>query len=82
MAARRIMVSVPASGINYMTKRQTYQTESLRDRLDSFAKTAREIAGLLPPGAEKDELLRKAQRAETVACLSQSKNSCALRRTK
>jgi hypothetical protein len=43
------------------------QTTSLKDRLASFAKDAREKASSLPPGAEKDELLRKAEQAETTA---------------
>ena len=43
-----------------MKRRRFKQQLSLQDRLASFAKTARELAALLPPGAEKDELLRKA----------------------
>ena len=46
-------------------RRRFKQQLPLQDRLASFAKTARELAALLPPGAEKDELLRKAQRADT-----------------
>ncbi len=45
-------------------RRRFNQQLSLQDRLASFAKTARELAALLPPGAEKDELLRKAQQAD------------------
>jgi hypothetical protein len=60
-----------------MQKRPPFkQTLSLRDRLSSFAKDAREVAALLPPGAEKDELLSKAQRADTAAHLNQWVNSC------
>jgi hypothetical protein len=44
---------------------------SFRDRLASFAKTARKVAALLPPGAEKDELLRKARQADTAAHLNE-----------
>jgi hypothetical protein len=48
-----------------MIKRRRFNQQlPLQDRLASFAKTARELAALLPPGAEKDELLRKAQRAD------------------
>jgi hypothetical protein len=39
----------------------------LRDRLASFAKATRERAASLPPGNERDEMLRKAHRADT-AC--------------
>jgi hypothetical protein len=41
------------------------QTTSLEDRLATFAKEAREKAAQLPPGLERTELLKKAQRAET-----------------
>jgi hypothetical protein len=54
-----------------MIKRRRFKQQlPLRDRLESFAKTARELAALFPPGAEKDELLRKAQRAESLAALN------------
>jgi hypothetical protein len=42
-------------------RRRIQQTESLQDRLASFAKRVREKASLLPPGAEKDDLLRVKQ---------------------
>jgi hypothetical protein len=58
-------------------RRRFNQQLPLQDRLESFAKTARELAALLPPGAEKDELLRKAQRADTVAGLNKSFESTA-----
>lgn len=41
------------------------QTTSLEDRLAAFAKEAREQALQLPPGPERDALLKKAVRAET-----------------
>lgn len=48
-----------------MIKRRRFDKQlSLQDRLASFAMTARELAALLPPGEEKDELLRKAQQAD------------------
>ena len=54
-----------------MIKRRRFKQQlPLQDRLESFAKTARELAALFPPGAEKDELLRKAQRAESLAGLN------------
>jgi hypothetical protein len=46
---------------------RSLKERSLKDRLASFAKDAREKASSLPPGAEKDELLRKAGQAETTA---------------
>ena len=45
-------------------RRRFKQQLPLQDRLASFAKTARELAALLPAGAEKDELHRKALRAD------------------
>ena len=59
-----------------MTKRRCFkQLLPLQDRLASFAKTARELAALLPPGAEKDELLRKASRADRADGLNKSVGS-------
>jgi hypothetical protein len=55
-----------------MIRRRFKQQLPLQDRLKSFATTARELAALFPPGAEKDELLRKAQRAEALAGLNNS----------
>ena len=55
-----------------MSERRRFKQQlPLQDRLASFAKTARELAALLPPGAEKDELLRKAHSADTIAGLEQ-----------
>ena len=48
-------------------RRRFQQQTSLQDRLASFAKLTREKASLLRPGAERDELLRKARRADTAA---------------
>lgn len=56
-------------------RRRFKQKLSLRDRLALFAKAAREKAALLPPGAEKDELLRKARQADTTAHLTDWVNS-------
>jgi hypothetical protein len=47
-------------------------TVASEDRLAAFAKTARELAAQLPPGAEKVELLRKAEHADATAGLSNS----------
>ena len=52
-------------------RRRFQQQTSLQDRLASFAKLTREKASLLRPGAERDELLRKARRADTAAHLDE-----------
>jgi hypothetical protein len=43
---------------------------SLQERLALYAEAARQKASLLRPGAEKEELLRKARQADTAAHLS------------
>ena len=52
-------------------RRRFKQKLSLEHRLGLFAEAAREKASLLLPGAEKDELLRKARQADTAAHLKQ-----------
>nr|WP_249129725.1 hypothetical protein [Bradyrhizobium japonicum] len=64
------------------SRRRFKQTRSLKDRLASFAKDAREKASSLPPGAEKDELLRKAGQADTTARAAIWINSPGLQRPK
>jgi hypothetical protein len=54
---------------------QRRQKMTLQQRLALFAKAAREKASLLRPGAEKDELLRKARQADTAAHLGDWANS-------
>ena len=61
-----------------ITRRRFKQKMSLKDRLALFAKGARKKASLLPPGAEKDELLRKAQQADTTARADDWVNSLGL----
>ena len=56
-------------------RRRFKQTVSLQDRISSFAETARKVAALLPPGAERDVLLRKARQADTAANLTDWANS-------
>ena len=59
-----------------MTKRRRFiQTESLKDRLAAFAERARENARFLKVGAERDELLKKAQHADTAAHIEDWLNS-------
>jgi hypothetical protein len=51
-----------------MPKRRRFkQAISLQDRLESFAKDARDKAALLPPGAEKNNLLKQARQADTAS---------------
>jgi hypothetical protein len=45
------------------------QTISLHDTLAAWTKAARELADALPPGPERDALLRKARRADTASHL-------------
>ena len=75
----RLRASALASAVGERTMKQQRrlfkQQLSFRDRLASFAKAAREKASLLPPGAEKDELLHKAQQADTAAHLNEWANS-------
>jgi hypothetical protein len=56
-------------------RRRFKQKQSFEDRVASYAEAARKVAALLPPGAEKDELLHKARRAETAAHLNTWANS-------
>jgi hypothetical protein len=56
-------------------RRRFKQTQSLEARLSEEAKRLREEAKRLPPGAERDELIHKARRAETTAHLSEWLNS-------
>jgi hypothetical protein len=46
-------------------RRRFNQTKSLEERLSEEAKRLRAEAKLLPPGAERDALIRKARQAET-----------------
>ena len=46
------------------------QTQSLQERLTTFAETARERARSLPPGKERDLLLRRARQNEMTSTLT------------
>jgi hypothetical protein len=50
-----------------MQRRRFKQTISLETRLSEEAKRLRDEAKLLPPGAEREELIRKARHAEAAA---------------
>jgi hypothetical protein len=55
-----------------MTKRRRFkQGQSLEERLAEEAKRLRAEARLMPPGAQRDELLRKARQAETGSHMSE-----------
>ena len=45
-------------------RRRSKQLVSFKDRLAVFVRETREQASLLPPGIEKDDLLRKARQAD------------------
>jgi hypothetical protein len=74
----RASALVSAAGAR-ATRRRFKQQPSLQDRLATFAKLTRERALLLQPGAERDELLRKARQADTAAHLNEWTNSPGLR---
>jgi len=54
-----------------MQRRHFSQTQSLEARLAEEARRLREAVKLLPPGPERDEMIRKARRAETGSHMSE-----------
>jgi len=50
------------------------QTKPLLDRIASFARGVREKASQLPPGKEKDDLLRRARLADMASHLDDRAN--------
>ena len=64
------------------SRRRFKQSDSLRDRLASFAKEAIDKAAHLPSGPERDELLKKARRADTASHIDEWANSTGLRSPK
>jgi hypothetical protein len=54
-----------------MLRRRFKQTQSLEQRLAEKAKRLREEAKLLPPGAVREALLRKARQAEIGSHMSE-----------
>ena len=62
-----------------MQRRRFKQTLSLEARLSEEAKRLREEAKLLPPGALREELIRKARHAETAAHMNEWLTSPGLR---
>jgi hypothetical protein len=61
-----------------LKRRRSKQTIPLKDRLAAFAKEMVEQASLLPPGEEKDDMLRRARRADTASHLDDWANSLEL----
>jgi hypothetical protein len=62
-----------------MQKRRRFkQTQSFQDRLALFALDAREKAADMPPGSQKEDLLRKARQADTASHLDEWANSAGL----
>lgn len=59
-----------------MERRQRFKPEvSLQDRIMAWAKEARAQAAGLPPGPERDELLKKVRQAEVAMHLDDWANS-------
>ena len=54
-----------------MERRRFKQTQSLEERLAKEAKRLRKEAKLLPPGAVRETLLRRARQAETGSHMSE-----------
>ena len=63
-------------------KERLSELKSLEERLSEEAKRLREEAKLLPPGAKRDELIRKARQADTGSHMSEWLRSPELRRPK
>lgn len=54
-----------------LTRHRVKQTDALETRLAAEAERLRERASSLPPGAARDEMLRKARQAETGSQMSE-----------
>ena len=59
-------------------RRRFKQTQSLQDRLATFAKDARDKAEALPAGPEKEDLLKRARQADTASHIDEWANSTGL----
>jgi hypothetical protein len=62
-----------------MERRSFNKTQSLEERLAEEAKRLRAEAKLLPPGAIRDEMIRRARQAETGSHISEWLRSPGLR---
>ena len=63
-----------------MLRRRFEQTQSLEARLSEEAKRLRAEAKVVPPGAARDEMIRRARRAEIAAHINEWLASPGLRR--
>ena len=63
-------------------RRGSIQLKPLKDRLVEFAANARKTADELPPGARRDEALRKARQADAAAHIDAWENSSGLQTPK
>nr|WP_271581607.1 hypothetical protein [Bradyrhizobium sp. CCBAU 45389] len=62
-----------------MQRRRFKQIQSLEERLSEQAKRLRAEAKLLPPGAARDQMIRKARQAETASHMNEWLTSPGLR---
>ncbi|MTV11694.1 hypothetical protein [Bradyrhizobium sp. BR2003] len=60
------------------SRNRAKQTTSLQDRLNAFADDVFHKAAQLPPGVERDQLLKRARRAEIAADIDQWASSSGL----
>ena len=66
-----------------MSRRSRFeQSIALKDRLSAFIRAMRDRAALIPSGPERDELLKKAKRAEVAREMGDWANSSELQRPK
>jgi len=59
-------------------RRHFKQSTPLKERLAAFAQDVRDHAAALPPGTEREDLLRRARQADTASHLDEWINSPAL----
>jgi hypothetical protein len=77
----RTLIALPptqAGSSALMKRRRFEQPQSFQDRLAAFAQDARDEAEKLPPGIERDNMLRKVSQADTAAHLDDWANSSEL----
>lgn len=66
-------------GTYMLGRHHSKQAMPFKDRLTAFAEEARQKATELPPGPERDEMLKKARQADTACHLDAWANSPGLR---
>ncbi len=65
-----------------LKRRNLQQKNSLKERLALFAQDVRRQASQLPPGPEREQMLRRARQADTAAHLDEWVNSPGLQSPK